>query len=1061
MSTEDEYELNFMKIDSNNNVNLIGVNDFETELIYLMEIMASFEGESIDGILLKYFNKFIPSTQDLLKTNIELSKQTIKNIHSDKKTSSLSDSVNRILSIDYKGKFIFNKKNIQDVSNILSNSFNDLKKYKITSFTEFQQIVKKIDFKKYKINQLYLNNEYIKNKKNNLNHLSFSRTKTGGFSTNSSFKELYEESEYDDNPKFVNRYNNKEIGITYIDNKNIICSSYLTDDYNYDEENVAKKLLTKECFLFQKNNKDDSELPIELIILLYKLKDVKTLIFQINNVDEQFFKNAIFIFINIKWLFMNDIEEINFDLGNEELQKGIIEIYNDRVDELYNNFEKVKNTLYYNGSYKARTFNLWVPEGDIFFEKINYNQDNKNEYIYSEQPNIEECTFDNHLCNIYNEFGKLANLKYIRPIIYTMNNNENKNDKNFDVFIDEDNNLPFDQRSDRESTSLSSSNTMNLKNTSLNLNQNNNNRIDKTTPGQLKEYVKKHIYSFQMISIYSYFLKDFKKLKKLNLYFHMSYSFEIQLMMNMFNIVYDRFHFLVFTKNIDTLTEANFSFNSLDSKSFENILAIINKNSNLTSLKLSFFTTDINYFDNSLFNLWSPKLLNIKKLFIGQKKLLMSGNGGKERDMNYYILHQFLDSFEKNLKNFFNLLKVKALNNLEELILRFDIPLSILNSEKYNILLVKFIINLLIMLTFLDNRIHTLKLLAPDLSFNSFKMPYIRQFFNEIMLEREQIDVKLEEKIKTEKKRKEKIRIIQKQRQKKEKEIEIRQKNIRKDLLQYISSNFSPQDDLKKNEKKEIEKKLNIDIDNNSEHFNTKKRFRSVLKKTKTTYLSNEVRPKETINSDTILDQQRRHLNKNITLENLTIQFKIYNLPEIFNICLMNNLKGLKYINLGYLDDITFIAFVNDFKANSDKLVNLTSLKISLGISIVSYVNLEKYIIEYININSPILEEKFLFSNLKLVNEEKMDELIELVYFKAITPKLVIQLGNDNDTIHLLSKDIGKYIKKRKIEMNYLLMLMDLPKYNKLYNWDIIKCIASFYLRKGNRAIICKENPYN
>ena len=300
MSTEDEYELNFMKIDSNNNVNLIGVNDFETELIYLMEIMASFEGESIDGILLKYFNKFIPSTQDLLKTNIELSKQTIKNIHSDKNTSSLSDSVNRILSIDYKGKFIFNKKNIQDVSNILSNSFNDLKKYKITSFTEFQQIIKKIDFKKYKINQLYLNNEYIKNKKNNLNHLSFSRTKTGGFSTNSSFKELNEESEYDDNPKFVNRYNNKEIGITYIDNKNIICSSYLTEDYNYDEENDDRKLLTKECFLFQKNNKDDSELPIELIILLYKLKDVKTLIFQINNVDEQFFKNSIFIFINIK-----------------------------------------------------------------------------------------------------------------------------------------------------------------------------------------------------------------------------------------------------------------------------------------------------------------------------------------------------------------------------------------------------------------------------------------------------------------------------------------------------------------------------------------------------------------------------------------------------------------------------------------------------------------------------------------------------------------------------------------------------------------------------------------
>ena len=32
--------------------------------------------------------------------------------------------------------------------------------------------------------------------------------------------------------------------------------------------------------------KDDAELPVELIILLYKLKEVKTLIFQIQNANE-------------------------------------------------------------------------------------------------------------------------------------------------------------------------------------------------------------------------------------------------------------------------------------------------------------------------------------------------------------------------------------------------------------------------------------------------------------------------------------------------------------------------------------------------------------------------------------------------------------------------------------------------------------------------------------------------------------------------------------------------------------------------------------------------------
>ena len=1069
MSNEDEYELNFIKIDSNNNVKLIEGEDLELEMLDLMASVSPFETESIDGILLKYFKKIIPSSQDLLKINVDISKQYIKNLHSDKKNSVLCDSINRILSTDYKGKFIFNKTNIQDVSNILINSFNDIKKYKISSFAELQYVLQKIDFKKYNFKKLYLNNEYIKNRRSTLNHPSASTS----ISSNVIIKELYEESsEFDDFPKYVNRNVNKKRGITYIDNNsnNIMCSSYLTDDYNYDEEITAKKLLTKECFSFHKNNKDDSELPIELIILLYKLKDVNTLIYQINNVDEQFFKMAIFILLNVKWLFMHEIEEIKFDLGNEELQKGIIEVINERTKEIYYNFQKEKSAIYYNGSYKARTINLWEPEGDIFFESINNNQNDQKEFIYSEQPNIERCTFDNHLCNIYNEYGKLTNLKYIRPIIYTIKKIDNQYEQKFDVFEDVDNYLPLDQRAEKESIYLNSSSSNIPRNSVLNINSstsnsnNNNNVVEKTTPSVLKDYVKVNIYPFQMVAAYSYFfIKEFKKLKKLNIYFHTPYSNEIHLILRMYDINYDRFHFLIFINKIDTLTEANFSFNSLDNKSFENILGIINKNSNLTSLKLSFFTSDINYFDNGLFNLWSSKKLSIRKLFFDQKESLISSIGDKEKEMNYFILHhnKFLDTFEKNLRTFFNLLKFKTINNLEELILRFDIPLTILNSEKYIILLVKFIINLIIMLTFQYNRIHTLKILAPDLPFDSFNIPYIRQLFNEIMLEREINDVKWEEKRKSEKKR----RIKEKEKELKqlrEKENELKEKNERKNLLQNYSSSYSSKDVAKIIDQKEPDnEELNIDVDDNLESFDYSKRFRSVFHKNKPSYIATEVARKETMSSENLLEEQRRKLNTNDTLENITIQFKIYNLPEIFNICLMNNLKGLKYINFGYLDQSTFISFLKDYKANSNKLVSLKSLKISLGVSVISYVDLEEYIFEYINVNTPVLEEKFLFSDLKIVYEAKMQELVELVYFKAVTPKLVIQIGNDNDNNHLLSKVMDQCINNRKMEMDSLLMIMDLPEYKKLYNSDIIKCIGSFCLKKENKVILCKENPYS
>ena len=141
------------------------------------------------------------------------------------------------------------------------------------------------------------------------------------------------------------------------------------------------------------------------------------------------------------------------------------------------------------------------------------------------------------------------------------------------------------------------------------------------------------------------------------------------------------------------------------------------------------------------------------------------------------------------------------------------------------------------------------------------------------------------------------------------------------------------------------------------------------------------------------------------------MQFKIYDLPEIFNICLMNNLSGLKSINLGSFDEMTFIGFMNYYRKYSNNLINLTSLKISLGISVISYLNLEKYIIEYININTPRLEEKLLFSDLKIINENKMRDLIQLVYVDAIVPKLVIQISHEN-LLALFENDLpDSYIK--------------------------------------------------
>lgn len=236
-----------------------------------------------------------------------------------------------------------------------------------------------------------------------------------------------------------------------------------------------------------------------------------------------------------------------------------------------------------------------------------------------------------------------------------------------------------------------------------------------------------------------------------------------------------------------------------------------------------------------------------------------------------------------------------------------------------------------------------------------------------------------------------------------------------------------------------------------------KKRFNSVVNKKKNN-IQKEVNLKthKDINND---NGERNELNDNESLQNIVIQFKIYNLPEIFNFCLKNNLSGLKTINLGYLDEMTFIGFMEDFKLNSNKLKSLTSLKISLCSSVISYSKLEKYVIEYININTPHLEEKFLFSNLKIPLENQMSKLVDLVYYEAFVPKLVIQINNGNDNIHMLSKVSKKKRENIKKEIHSLILVTSKPEYQKIYTSEILRCLASFYLKTMKRAILCNEDP--
>ena len=940
--------------------------------------------------------------EQLIKQDLEYIKQNSKYFNIDTKT--LAISINEVLSIGYKDKFIFNRKNLRDICKIFAYSLSFHKKNKITNYSELKENINKIDFQKIKFRKVYQKTE----KNHDFINLSMSKyyniCKTSAFYNN--FKEQIQKLYHND---VKTQGKNIKLNVSQIESKrkfyidtnfqNIIPSSILTKYYDYNEEEVIKNMLTGEDFNYPKCKEKDivkkTNLPIELVLLLSKLRNVRTLIFQILDVDEEFKILAIFLLMNIKILFCNGIEEVTFDLGNEDIQKNLNEIFIERTLELYEDNRDFRNLTYNNGSFQARTINCWEPEEDIFFHINKKNTDNN--IIYNCQPNDVSSTFDNYLCNIYDEYGRISNYKYIYPVYLKKKkyyNQINMEEKFNELEI---NNRTFESLTNDESFKIYDYNKFDINKVEEDLSL----RKVLSTPIMVTNVISKYKNYFEMILIYCHFLsQNLKKITSLSLYFHTSYSYEFSLLYNL-RLNLDQAHFLILLKQLESLEELNISFNSLDDKSFEYFIGIINKNSSLNTLRISFFSPNINYFDGSLFNIISGKKISLTQLFKEYKQYELNNKKEKELKIYYFILNKILlDVFELNLTNFFNLFKIKLVNQLKELVFRLDIPNPLLDNSKYTNLICKFVLNIFTLITFQYNKIKTFKLLAPFLEFNSNKMPYLRQFFKEISLSS---DIEEDE------------------------EIEFNNVNIQeKDIV--ILENHN---DFMQGIEIFNEQNLSINQDDrstNSDSSNMKINGKNFIK--------------------------RSELNRNLSLQNIVLKLKIYNIPEIFNICLMNNLNGLKTINLGILDMNSFVGFINDYKRYYTQLISLKCLKITLAKTVISYDNFENDLFDYININPEKLKEKYLFSILNL-NAEQMNKLYKLIYFTNGLPNMVIQIGSENS--QLFSKIRAEYLDKNKKEIMPLILSLNYSKYKNIANKDIISSILNFSLQKENSAIICKD----
>ena len=119
MSSEDEFDLNYVKLDSKNEIKLLGADDYAAEMSTFFSTVTEFEQEKICKKVMKEIEKNIPENSELFKSNVDFAKKFIKIINENKKKR-FNESVNRLLSLNFKDEFIFNYYNIFDISSVLA-----------------------------------------------------------------------------------------------------------------------------------------------------------------------------------------------------------------------------------------------------------------------------------------------------------------------------------------------------------------------------------------------------------------------------------------------------------------------------------------------------------------------------------------------------------------------------------------------------------------------------------------------------------------------------------------------------------------------------------------------------------------------------------------------------------------------------------------------------------------------------------------------------------------------------------------------------------------------------
>ena len=449
-------------------------------------------------------------------------------------------------------------------------------------------------------------------------------------------------------------------------------------------------------FEFFKIIKNKYSISPELIFLLNLFLFVKKIEIEFNFQEKLLRQNDIYlffiVFLNLTYL-VKDVKYLKLNLINTNIQNGIYGIYSQKL------LSESKNNIYYK-------------KNNIILEP----------YTYNEKWNFE------------NEFI-LDNYKLLRESkCQKMIDGIKKNKLNYDDFAIFDSN-EFNGADIRKTyfknrnSNISSNafNIMDIDKEEYDLTKNRKSVVNhKSNLEYFKDKVNEYTNIFELIYATFFCLDNFPNLEEIGIILNENYDYECQsYFRNEFKLNIGNFHLLnIIYKNLLSMKSLNFEINSFDLITFIKLIQIIYNNNNLTSLKVSLFSSDSSYFPPAIYKVFTQNKSN--KLM--KKKL------NNNKNLDFRIEDKFFKSIfphhTKYLKYFFEILKKK---NLKTFGLNLSIPSQIIKDEKYLMVFIKFILNILLLyLGESGSKAQELIILCPNLVINGNNLLIFEEFLQNL-----------------------------------------------------------------------------------------------------------------------------------------------------------------------------------------------------------------------------------------------------------------------------------------------------------------------------------------